>query len=127
MMYRKALLFNDFAMANLILRTPSLHPSQHRLMGRRLKNYHARTWEAERLDVAITGNMYKFMQNDSLRSFLLATGDSILAEASPCDRIWGIGFEEKDAVANVQKWGDNMLGSVLMTVRDEIANRDSWG
>ena len=32
------------------------------------------------------------MQNSALRSFLLSTGDKVLVEASPTDRVWGIGL-----------------------------------
>ena len=34
------------------------------------------------------GNVAKFSQNSHLREFLLGTGNTVLVEASPYDRIW---------------------------------------
>ena len=52
----------------------------------------------------------------------MATGDSILVEASPVDKIWGIGLAADNPDAqNPLKWkGQNMLGFALMEVRDEL-------
>jgi ribA/ribD-fused uncharacterized protein len=58
-----------------------------------------------------------------LKQILLSTGTTILAECSPVDRIWGIGLSEDNAdVQNPAKWqGQNLLGNVLMRVREELA------
>jgi ribA/ribD-fused uncharacterized protein len=55
---------------------------------------------------------------------LLATGDSIIAEASPYDQVWGIGLSEEDPLAqNISTWnGKNLLGKILMSVREKIKN-----
>jgi ribA/ribD-fused uncharacterized protein len=42
--------------------------------------------------LVIVGNFAQFDKNGHLRKFLLSTGDAILVEASPYDRIWGIGM-----------------------------------
>jgi len=34
--------------------------------------------------------------------------------------IWGIGFTAQKAIENREKWGTNLLGKVLMEVRDEL-------
>jgi predicted NAD-dependent protein-ADP-ribosyltransferase YbiA (DUF1768 family) len=39
-------------------------------------------------------------------------------EAAYYDRIWGIGYNEDDALANIPYWGRNELGKVLNKVRD---------
>lgn len=54
--------------------------------------------------------------------YLLSTGDKILAEASPYDTIWGIGLEASDFDStHPDRWpGKNLLGKVLMRVREEL-------
>jgi ribA/ribD-fused uncharacterized protein len=67
--------------------------------------------------------MYKFTiaeDAESLRGWLLKTGDRKLVEASPFDRVWGVGFTEKNAGANRQRWGQNLLGKALMVVRTRL-------
>lgn len=66
---------------------------------------------------------HKFRQNYDLKVYLLMTKDSILAEASPYDRVWGIGlglrYPER---LDYSKWrGENLLGKVLMDVRKQLA------
>ncbi|KAI1346782.1 hypothetical protein F5Y01DRAFT_263019 [Xylaria sp. FL0043] len=60
------------------------------------------------------------MRARSLRDVLLATGARELVEASPRDRIWGVGFGAKNAVNNRHKWGKNLLGKCLMEVREQF-------
>ena len=59
------------------------------------------------------------------RKALLATGGAILAEASPHDRIWGIGLSADDpkAVRPDQWQGQNLLGRILMEIRDRERSR----
>lgn len=69
------------------------------------------------------GNLLKFRQNQKLLDLLLATGDNVLVEASPRDKIWGIGMGEKKARTiaggeEEKKWGLNLLGVALMETRD---------
>ena len=70
----------------------------------------------------VKGNLYKFSQNENLKQFLLSTKNKILAEASPYDKIWGIGMNANDKdILNQDKWkGENLLGKALMKVRDII-------
>jgi ribA/ribD-fused uncharacterized protein len=44
----------------------------------------------------------------------------ILVEASPGDRIWGIGFDAENAEGNEEEWGRNKLGNALMKVRERL-------
>lgn len=60
------------------------------------------------------------MQNGDLRKQLLATGTRDLVEASPRDRIWGIGFGWKNAEKQRQRWGLNLLGKALVEVRERL-------
>ncbi|KAI1268730.1 hypothetical protein F5Y18DRAFT_165128 [Xylariaceae sp. FL1019] len=60
----------------------------------------------------------------SFRDVLLATGDRELVEASPMDRIWGIGFGAQDAPKCRERWGLNLLGKCLMDVREQFRKED---
>jgi ribA/ribD-fused uncharacterized protein len=57
-----------------------------------------------------------------LREFLLSTGDRVLVEASPVDRVWGIGLAADDprAQSPAQWRGLNLLGFALMDARDGL-------
>ena len=57
-----------------------------------------------------------------LKAYLLSTGNKIIVEASPYDKIWGIGLGKDDTDSiNPEKWnGLNLLGFALMEVRDEL-------
>lgn len=61
-----------------------------------------------------------------LKKLLLQTGERELFEASPFDRVWGIG--EKASIAQNQTsrktWGQNLLGLSLMKTRDELGKHD---
>ena len=46
--------------------------------------------------------------------------ESDIRKASPYDRIWGIGFSAANAGVNTDNWGENLLGKVLMRVRDRL-------
>lgn len=77
----------------------------------------------DKVKIVEQGNYHKFTISDdadSLRAMLLATGKRELVEASPSDRIWGIGFVEERAEGNRRRWGDNLLGLALTSVRKRL-------
>ncbi|GGM28095.1 NADAR family protein [Dactylosporangium sucinum] len=121
MMYRKALLFGDAAVAERILTVT--HPNEAKTLGRRIARFDETVWERERFGIVVAGSVAKFDQNPPLRDFLLGTGDRVLVEASPLDRIWGIGLSAGDASADEPAlWrGQNLLGFALMRARYELA------
>ena len=121
MMWRKALLFDDTAVASRVLAASS--PGEAKALGRVVSGFSAETWEAARLDIVIAGNLAKFGQNPPLASYLLATGSRVLVEASPLDRIWGIGLAADDPRAlDPASWqGLNLLGEALMSVRATLS------
>ncbi len=69
------------------------------------------------------GSVHKFSAHEELRAFLLATGDRVLVEASPVDRVWGIGIAADDErAADPERWrGPNLLGFALMAARERLA------
>ena len=120
MMYRKALLFNDAKVASKILGNPK--PGAAKALGRQISGFDERIWFDKRYEIVVEGSYLKFTQNTMLRSFLLNTKKRILVEASPIDRIWGIGFSEDQVEsADPKKWrGSNFLGYALMEARAQI-------
>jgi len=121
MMWRKALLFNDQAAAKQVLAART--PAQAKALGRQVYGYVDAEWEAARLEIVIEGNLAKFGQDPALRTFLLGTGSRVLVEASPQDRVWGIGLVASDPRASdPSSWlGLNLLGEALMEVRSRLS------
>ena len=121
MMHRKALLFSDDATAAKIVAART--PGEAKALGRAVRNFDETTWEQHRESMAIVGNTAKFTQSPALGAFLRGTRNRVLAEASPVDRIWGIGLAaDNEQVTNPLVWrGLNLLGFSLMEVRRRMA------
>lgn len=122
MMYKKAMLFGDVETAGVIIGQSNVHPNVYRQLGRQITNFDEWIWTNECRDIVVNGNLCKFMQNPALRDKLLSTENTLLVEASPYDRKWGIGYDSNNAMANMHRWGDNLLGSCLMSVRSMIGD-----
>ncbi len=118
MMYCKALLFEDYQTAEKII--TSKNPAVQKEWGRHVENFDKEIWDQHNMNIVTQGNMYKFQQNENLRKILLGTMNKILVEASPFDRIWGIGYSSEDAMDNQENWGENKLGICLMDVRFKL-------
>lgn len=120
MMAGKARLFNDTETLEEILQAAT--PNQVKSLGRKVKNFDPKIWDEHKYEIVRKGNLLKFSQNKKFKDFLLSTNDKILVEASPYDKIWGIGMLETDSRAeNPLLWnGENLLGFALMEVRDEL-------
>ncbi len=125
MMWRKAHLFDDHDLAASMLTVE--HPKDVKALGREVRGFDQSVWEATRYDIVVTGNKHKFAQHEDLREFLLATGEQVLVEASPDDRIWGIGMAADDPhAADPALWrGQNLLGFALGEVRELLSTEDS--
>ncbi|MEY4934263.1 MAG: hypothetical protein RIS64_622 [Bacteroidota bacterium] len=119
MMAEKARLFGDKHHEQLILKANS--PGAAKALGRKIQNFDDVIWNQAKFNIVKIGNIHKFSQ-PNLANFLLATGDTILVEASPTDSIWGIGMEATHPSAPfVQAWrGENLLGFALMEVREDL-------
>ncbi len=126
MMAEKARYFRDKETTEAILQSTS--PKKIKELGRKVRNFNTERWNSVKMDIVTTGNIYKFMQNKLLRSFLLSTEDKVLVEASPYDCIWGIGLpkENPDASDPVLWQGENLLGFALMTVRHYVKNLQTF-
>ncbi|WP_235984446.1 NADAR family protein [Mesorhizobium neociceri] len=123
MMAGKARLFGDDQTATQILSAGS--PRQAKQLGRQVSRFDAARWDAEKYRLVTEGSFEKFRQHEALGAFLLSTGDQVLVEASPVDRIWGIGLAADDERAgNPLLWrGENLLGFALMEARDRLRGR----
>lgn len=121
MMAGKARLFGDEATAARIISAGS--PKQVKEFGRQVSGFVENEWDSAKRRIVYEGNLAKFSQNADLRQFLLSTGDKVLVEASPVDRIWGIRLAaDDDRASNPLQWrGENLLGFILMDVRDTLA------
>lgn len=121
MMHKKALLFGDQESADKIMASKN-DPKQCKNLGRGVKGFDPKVWDKEARPIVYEGCHYKFTQNEDLLGQLMSTKGSLLVEASPVDKIWGIGMKSTDPdVNNPRCWkGTNWLGQVLTYVRDDL-------
>lgn len=129
MMHHKALLFapTDSIVNSIVPKnssTPVPHPRNLRSLGRKIPNFTDEIWEKNRFAIVVQGNYLKFTQNEKLKRQLLGTGEKEIVEASPRDRIWGVGFGAKRAGQERERWGLNLLGKALMEVRERIRKEE---
>lgn len=120
MMAEKARLFKDEENLEKILTAPS--PALAKKLGRLVKNFNVQIWSERSFEIVTKGNLEKFKQNSDYKEFLLQTGNKVIVEASPFDKIWGIGMKQQnEKIHNPLLWnGLNLLGFALMKARDEL-------
>ena len=120
MMAEKARLFNDTNAESAILK--SGNPGEAKRIGRNVVGFNDEVWIKERFRIVVEANEAKFAQNNVLAESLIATGKRVLVEASPVDKVWGIGLAADDQNINSPyKWkGLNLLGFALMEVRKRL-------
>lgn len=118
MMYQKAKLFGDIEIAEMILDEP--RPNRQQELGRMVSNFKEEIWNQWKYSIVLSGNILKFTQHSDLKKRLISTYPKVLVEASPYDIIWGVGLAASDdRILDEKNWlGQNLLGQVLMTVRD---------
>lgn len=119
MMAEKARLFKDEEALEKILNSDK--PGTAKALGREVRNFDKAVWDAKAYHIVVEGNMHKFAQNTAMKDFLFTTGNKIIVEASPRDRIWGIGLGQERAAEGPHVWqGKNWLGFALMEARDKL-------
>lgn len=117
MMVEKAKLFSDSHKVPEILEADD--PGKAKALGRTINNFDQKTWDDNKFEIVVRGNFEKFNRNAALKDFLLNTGDRILVEASPVDKVWGVGLAMNDPLIEYPyNWlGENLLGFALMKAR----------
>lgn len=70
---------------------------------------------------------WQYKQNPDMKEVLLATKGKTLVEASPRDRLWGVGLGQgNQKIHDKTKWrGKNLLGYILTEVRDQLLKEES--
>ena len=91
-------------------------PKDAAQMGRDRSRPLRKDWEKVKDDIMRKAVLRKFETHAEIREILLATGDEEIVENSPSDYYWGCG---KDGS------GKNMLGQILMEVREILRKRTS--
>lgn len=118
MMHQKALTFKDQVSADRILNTDS--PNHQKRLGRQVEGFDPEKWTSVRYELVKKGLREKFIQNPELKNCLLRYKGYQIVEASPYDRIWGIGFFDSDAIDHFEEWGENLLGKMLTELSYEL-------
>lgn len=120
MMYHKAMLMGDIDTAQLIKN--ETNPKKIKSLGRKVSPWNEKLWVDNRERIMYEGCLTKFSSDRNLRNVLLQTYPSVLVEASPTDKIWGIGMRSTDtSINNPENWkGLNLLGKTLVKVRDVL-------
>ncbi len=125
MMWSKARFFNDSITAEKIMLTRK--PKEQKALGREVVGFNNEDWDANAREFVYIGNMNKYKQNPKLMEKLLATEGTTLVEASPYDKIWGIGLREGDVRSlKRETWeGTNWLGETLTRLRDDFIGEEN--
>ncbi|MEU9135392.1 NADAR family protein [Streptomyces sp. NPDC048404] len=120
MMASKARLFGDAEAERQAV--AAANPALAKKAGRLVRDFDNAVWERERFGIVVEGSVHKFAAHPGLRAFLLGTGGRVLVEASPMDRVWGIGLAANDDGAHdPRRWrGENLLGFALMEARERL-------
>ncbi|MFE6224444.1 NADAR family protein [Streptomyces sp. NPDC057854] len=120
MMAEKARLFGDAEAERTVLAART--PAEAKNAGRLVRGFDETVWARERAGIVVAGSVHKFASDPGLRDFLLGTGSRVLVEASPLDRVWGIGLAAGDpGAADPARWrGLNLLGFALMEARERL-------
>jgi hypothetical protein len=120
MMAEKARLFKDNESLNRIMKATD--PSDQKRYGRAVRGFDAQKWSSVCYQVVLRATLEKYRQNPELCEKLLATESLTFVEASPKDKIWGIGMDKnhKDATKPGRWLGKNLLGKAITEARTII-------
>lgn len=120
MMAEKARLFGDPEAERAAVE--AANPALAKAAGRTVRGFDDAVWERERFEIVVRGSVHKFSSTPELRTYLTNTGHRVLVEASPRDRVWGIGMGAGNENAERPgAWrGLNLLGFALMEARARL-------
>lgn len=120
MMAEKARLFQDADAERAAV--GARNPALAKAAGRTVRAFDDQIWERERFEIVVRGSVHKFSSTPELRAYLTNTGERVLVEASPRDKVWGIGMPARHENAeNPRAWrGLNLLGFALMEARARL-------
>jgi ribA/ribD-fused uncharacterized protein len=120
MIILRARLFKDDRALKMIMSTTN--PADQKRWGREVQGFDANRWSSVCYNIVVRGSLEKYRQNEDLCEKLLATGNLTMVEASPKDKIWGIGLDKnhKDATKPGRWLGKNLLGKALDQARAQI-------
>lgn len=124
MMAHKALVFGDQAIYEEIMSVDD--PKQYKALGRTVRNFDSVTWNRHKYGIVLEGCKAKLSQNPEFAKVLLGTGDEVIVEAAPRDVIRGVDLgKENEKIKDPSLWrGTNLLGFILMEVRDYLRSSD---
>jgi ribA/ribD-fused uncharacterized protein len=86
-------------------------PAEAAALGRDQTRQVRPDWEQVKTQVMREAVLQKFLTHLDIQSILISTGDELIVENSQADYYWGCGGD---------KTGQNHLGKILMSVRQEI-------
>lgn len=114
MMANKAILFQDRESFAAIMST-GYNPARNKAQGRVIENFDEELWQTYRQGIVVEGNFLKFSQNQNLLDKFNEYKHLNFVEASPTDKIWGIGLHWLDPqILEKSNWnGENLLGVCL--------------
>ena len=117
MMALKAHLLGDDSALSAILATDD--PREQKHLGRQVRHFDHESWQQECENIVLLENLVKFSKNEDMCLALIHTGQRRLTEASPHDKLWGIGLSSCDYRASSPgTWrGSNLLGQALEHLR----------
>jgi ribA/ribD-fused uncharacterized protein len=90
MMFAKATLFRDEAVANAICAADD--PSTQKRLGQQVAPFEQGLWDRWKIEIVYRGNLAKFTQNEGAARRLALTAPAMLVEVNPRDWVWGVGL-----------------------------------
>lgn len=120
-MYKKAVAMGDKESANK-LTDLWLTPAQAKAIGRSVSPFTPSKWTDEIAYAAMLEVNREKYKSPYYSKLLKDTGNRQITECNPRDNRWSCGLSENDPDAmNEGLWlGKNLLGKVLMQIRDEL-------
>ena len=115
--FRKAELFKDKDSCDKIMEETD--PVTIKQLGKNVTNFKTSVWNMAKSDIAEEGLGYKFDQNPDMKEYLLEQRGKVIGEMTR-DKSWGSGLNlyHRDATKHRDWPGQNLLGKLLMKVRD---------